>query len=167
MRKHLVGLLPILFLFSCTDLGLAPENRDFNISLKYGIFGANQLDTFHNSFTKDLLMDGSITVSLVLSAAELQDIQKKLLEIDFFSYPDTFMAQQSDTPFAYVEPSEIFVFRVKRGSAIKVLHWDTGIVPWPTGDRLAKLQEAIAFIKRIIETKPEYLRLPSPRGGYL
>ncbi|MDP2885379.1 MAG: hypothetical protein Q8P51_10210 [Ignavibacteria bacterium] len=122
------------------------------------------MDTFHNSFTKDLLVDGSITDSFVLSPDELHSIELKLLEIDFFNYPDAFVPPASDTPFAYFEPSDIFVFRVKPGSTIKTLYWNTGISPSPSSIVAMKLQEAITPSSKVHPGQNSIWISLDPRG---
>ena len=89
MRKCVIAAIAIVLL-SCSDVGLSPEERDFNILFKFGVTAHNELNTFENSYTKDLILDGTITVTLVLSQYELRAIEAKLLEIDFFSYPADF-----------------------------------------------------------------------------
>ena len=48
------------------------------------------LDTFKGTYTKDMVMDPSITVPLSLSEEEMDRIYQKMVEIDFFNYPDKF-----------------------------------------------------------------------------
>jgi hypothetical protein len=154
-------------LLSCSDAGLAPQDRDFNILFKYGVGARNELNTFENTYTKDLISDGTITVSLVLSANELHAIKTKLGESDFFSYPDTFRVDVRDTLSRAIEPHSTFCFRVKSGSAVKTLYWEDSVIPFYVDPRRKKLQEIVTFILDIISQKPEILQLPPVRGGYL
>jgi hypothetical protein len=167
MSKYLFALLPILFTLSaCSDLSTSPADRRFNISFKYGIGGRNELDTFHNEFTKDLLLDGTITVPFVLSDAELRSIESKLVQMGFFDYPDVIRPLPSDTIVSF-DPSALYAFEVRRDDFTKNLVWDTGLTALHPSEPVRKLQDAITFITIIIESKPEYQRLPAPRGNYL
>jgi len=165
MNRFLIITIAILLL-SCTETGISPEDRDFNILFRYGVGARNELDTFQNTFTKDLISDGTVTVSLVLSEAELHAIQSKLQQSDFFSYPDTFRVDVKDT-VRYIEPHSTFYFRVKTGSNIKTLYWDDWIIPSRADTLRENLRVIVSFILDLISRKPEILNLPPARGGYL
>ena len=161
--KRILLLLALLSL-SCSDSGLSPESRDFNLKLRYGIAARNELNTFQNTYKKDLILDGTVTAPFVLSDAELEQIKHEMIEIDFFSYPETFTVVRTDTIVVFIEPHSTYDFEVKYNSSLKRLHWDDGII---TNDqRAARLRELIRFIQSIIEAKPEYRQLPPARGGY-
>ena len=165
MKRSIFFLGLSALTISCTDQGTSPADRHFNIRFKYGVTARNELNTFENKFTKDLILDGTVTIPFVLSDNDLAAIEGKLTEIDFFTYPDTFIVQTTDT-VGYISHHSTFIFKVKSESIIKTLVWADAIVA-PLGDeRPSKLREAIAFIRSIIESKPEYQRLPAARGGY-
>ena len=67
-----------------------PSPSNFNLIFKYGVGAKNELNTFEGTYTKDMVMDPSITVNLSLSKEELDRIYKKIVEINFFGYPDQF-----------------------------------------------------------------------------
>ncbi|MGA9365225.1 MAG: hypothetical protein WBW16_12740 [Bacteroidota bacterium] len=161
--KRILLFLALLSL-SCSDSGLSPESRDFNLKLRYGIAARNELNTFQNSYTKDLIIDGTVTAPFVLSDAEFEQIKSKMIEIDFFSYPATFTLVRTDTIVVSFEPHPTYDFEVKYNSSIKRLCWDDGII---TNDqRATRLREFIRLIQNIVEAKPEYRQLPPARGGY-
>ncbi len=161
----------ILILFSlglnCNKQGTSLAERSFNIDFKYGVGALNEMNTFDNQFTKDLILDGTITVALVLSDNELAEIENKLLQIVFFSYPDTFIVQTSCAVVSYIEPHQTYIFMVEHESAFKQLFWSDAIVTTVEDPKVVQLREAIAFIKAIIQAKPEYQKLPAASGGYL
>jgi hypothetical protein len=166
MNRFLIALVAIL-LISCSDQGLTPKDRDFNIMLRFGVGGRNELNTFENTYTKDLILDGTITVSLVLSDIELDSIEYKLVQSGFFTYPDTFVVNAKDSLFVSLDPHPSYFFRVKHQSTVKTLYWDDSIVPFITDIRRKNLQDIVAFISNIVGRKPEFLNLPPARGGYL
>jgi hypothetical protein len=63
------------------------ERNPVNFVFRFGVGGLNELDTFHGTFTKDLCIDGTITARMILSEAELKQIQLKLIALDFFNCP--------------------------------------------------------------------------------
>jgi len=165
MHKFVIPIIALVLL-SCTDQGLSPQDRDFNIQFKFGVGGRNELNTFQNTYTKDLVMDGTVTVSLVLSENELQEIEARLVESGFFSFPDTLTVSPDDSLYISIEPHAMFYFRVKHQSTVKTLYWDDSIVPFYTDVRRKKLQDIVVFVSNIITRKPEFLSLPPARGSY-
>jgi hypothetical protein len=65
-----------------------PDN--FNLILKFGYGERNILDTFKSTFTKDMVVGPDTTIKLILDKSELNSIFNKMLDIDFFSYPELF-----------------------------------------------------------------------------
>jgi hypothetical protein len=128
MHKFVISLIAFVLL-SCSDQGLSPQDRDFNILLRFGVNGRNELNTFENTYTKDLILDGTITVSLVLSDSELQAIKERLIETGFFSYPDTLPVSPADSFLAAIEPHASNQIRVKNQSIVKTVFWNDTIVP--------------------------------------
>lgn len=124
----------------------------------------NVLNTFENTYTKDLILDGTITVPFLLADSELQRINVKMLEIDFFRYPDTFCVPIGDT-VGMMTPCSEYRFEVSYKSSIKHLVWADCIVSEDTA--AVKLRELNMLIENIIESKPAYSQLPPARGGYL
>jgi len=166
MNKFLIPTIAFVLL-SCSDQGLSPQDRDFNILLRFGVGGRNELNTFQNTYTKDLISDGIVTVSLVLSDRELQTVKEKLIEIGFFSYPDSLPVSPADSFLVAIEPHASNQIRVKNQSMVKTVFWNDTIVPSYTDIRRKNLQEIIAFIANMISQRPEILNLPPARGGYL
>jgi len=113
-----------------------------------------------------MVMDPSITVNLSLSKEELDRIYHKMVEIDFFGYPDEFKV----TVFPWQSkglklPYSSYYFCVDYDSKTKELSWKDNILN--NDKRAEKLRELINFIKDIIESKEEYKQLPPARGGYI
>jgi hypothetical protein len=166
MFKHVPMLaVSLLFLCACSDVGGSAETREFNLSLRYGILARNQLNTFQNTITKDLVLDGTVTVPFVLAASNLDSIEARMQQIGFFGYPDTVAVRSADNITATVDPACIYEFSVFSHGRWKALYWLNGIV---TADSQAvKLRDLIAFIQEIVESTPEYKQLPPARGAYL
>ena len=79
-----------------TGLTTTPAHEtpgDFGFVLRYGYGGfsrKNVLDTFAGTFTKDMIVDPSITTELRLSPEDLADIYRRMVEIDIWDYPAVF-----------------------------------------------------------------------------
>ena len=173
MKKLLLILLLSLFLITagCGDnvLTTTPKptpDGSFNFILRYGVTAKNVIDTYQGKFTKDMIEDPPITIDLRLTEEEMDRIYQKMVEIDFFNYPDRFMVNvPSGQPTHVVTPFNAYQFTVERDSQIKRLDWDDSIMN--PDEKANKLRELIDLIKGIIESRDEYKQLPEPSGGYL
>ena len=128
---------------------------------------ANELNTFEQTYTKDLVMDGTITVRFWLTEAEQQRILEKLQTVDFFHFPDTLMYRMGpDSVMVSISPDPGWQFiRVAHQNEDKMLYWR---YPLPEENEFVPpLLELMNLIIGIIESKPEYKALPAPRGGRL
>jgi hypothetical protein len=126
----------------------------------------NVLDTTRGTFTKDMVLAPSVTVPFRLSGEELARIYEKIVAIDFWSYPSRYVSHGNGQRF---EPPAGFRF----GTRLTVITEQGGkTVSWSGGyyadDRRAQdLRDLATLITRIIESKPEYKRLPPAEGGYV
>ena len=139
---------------------------EFNFIFKYGVTGRNILDTYQGTFTKDMVTAPGITTDLTLTVEEMDSIYLKMVEIDFFHYPEEFKVIVPEGELTgTVTPYSSYYFEVEYGPDIKILAWEDEITnPDAKADRL---RELINLIIGIIESKAEYQALPEPSGGYL
>jgi len=143
-----------------------PHPSNFNMIFKYGVGAGNELNTFEGTYTKDMIMDPPITVDISLSKEELDTIYQKMIEINFFGYPDQFSVfVPPGESVGMLTPYCSYYFKVEYDSKVKELSWEDNII---NEDKKAeKLRELIKLIRDIIESKEEYKQLPPPRGGYI
>ncbi len=134
---------------------------DFNLVLKYGIGAKNELNTFDETFTKDLVLDPPIATKLILTSQEKILILQKIDEMDLFSFPENFPVN----PHAWVTPQSDYYITVENGNQIKEISWNTNSLI--EADIKNSLDQLVSYITVLIEQKPEYKALPSPNGGYL
>ncbi len=92
-------LLIVAIVSSLADVNSGQEKKQgsplsFNFVFTYGVNADNVLNTFNGSFTKDLVCDPDTTVALVLAQADLDSIYRKMVEIDFFNYPESFSPER-------------------------------------------------------------------------
>jgi len=134
-----------------------------NIVFKYGYDYRNELNTFNGTFTKDLVIDGTATTRLVLSLQELNQIHKKLTDIGFYEYPETFPSA------GVVTPRADYYLKVQKGSAIKEVTWcsDSFIDANTSSQQVeSNLHELCDLMTNMIEGKLEYKLLPPANGAY-
>ena len=145
-----------------------PESRpsDFNLLFKYGygtINSRNILNTFNATYTQDMEKDPPITMDFSLSDEDMDRIYQKMVEIDFFCYPDEFVIPvPEDELVSGFDPYQGYFFRVECDHRIKVLQWEDNRLN--KNEDADKLRELIQRIRNIIESKDEYWDLPQPRG---
>jgi hypothetical protein len=177
MRLRLLTALMLCLVSACNDHGTAPQgyewplqdeptlhDRSFNILLRYGVGGRNELNTFYDTYTKDLILDGTATTRLVLSEADLDSIESRLNEVDLFSYPDTFVVPKKDT-IVTITPYQTYLLRIKSDFGVKSVFWQDSIIS--SDPKATKLRQVIVYIRTLVETYSEYKGLPPPRGGYI
>ena len=169
MKKYIILavtlaiLVPLLCLAGCGER--ESPISDFDLEFKYGITAGNVLNTFQGTYTKDMVADPPITVDFTLSEEEKEEIYLKMVEINFFDYPDKFSIEVlPDAIMTMVTPHNSYYFRVVDGSQTKELQWDDDIKnPDQQADRL---RELIILIRNIIESKEDYKALPTPTSAY-
>ena len=161
-KKYLLFLLLVLswslIMIGCSKTIIEPVSQ-------YG-FG-NELNTFEQTYTKDLVLDGYITVDFWLTEAEQESIRNKLQVVNFFSFPDTLIYQiGSDSIMVSISPDSGWQFlQVADENRDKIVYWR---YPFPEGNEFSqRLVELTNLMIHIVELKPEYKTLPAPRGRRL
>jgi hypothetical protein len=119
------------------------------------------IDTFNGTLTKDLILDGSVTIPFWLTTSEQESLLEELDRADFFNLPDTLLS----IPGVALEPNPSPDFlRVVANGKNKVVIWSYPIdLATANGQSVMRLSTAI---RNIVESKPEYKQLPPARGGY-
>jgi len=126
------------------------------------------MNKFEGTYTKDMIMDPSITVELSVTEEELDRIYQKMVEIDFFDYPDRFaVSVPPGESFGMVTPYSSYYFKVEYGSEIKELWWENEIININENEKADRLRELIKLITDIVESREEYKQLPEPTSGYM
>lgn len=164
MKRFLSITVLALLVMSCSDSGTSPESRNFNFKFSYGVNARNVLNTFQDTYTKDLIMDGTTTVSFTLPDSQLHRISSRMSKINFFNYPDTFIVPAGDTG-GFATPHSTYIFHVVNNSEVKDLYWSDSILSQDSA--AANLRELVTLIEDIISSNPKYAKLPPARGCYL
>ena len=168
-RRLLILTFVQVFLFmACTNNMVeeevrTPDEQFLKIDFRYG-FG-NELNTYDMTFTKDLVLDGYVTVDFWLTTEEQENIVGKLEENDFANLPDTIATYSAGDSIAIQiipSPGRQFI-KAKFDNIEKEVSF---YFPLPEGNPAsAKILDLYEFIINIIHNKPEYQQLPEPRGG--
>ncbi|MEW9673907.1 hypothetical protein [Ammoniphilus sp. 3BR4] len=136
--------------------------QDFEFLVKYGVGNKNILNTFEDTFTKDMVVDPAITINLKLSQEEMKTIYDEMRRINILDYPTRF-----DPESNIIEtPHQSYYLKIQISGEQKEIYWEQGISSGE--DEAIKLKELIDWYIRdeIIQSRPEYKKLPEPRGGY-
>lgn len=155
----ILTLLPIL---SCNENIIQPDEQFVNILFKYDF--KNELDTFNNTYQKDLVLDGLIKIDFWLTTDEQNQIIEKANQLNFFLLPDTILA---DTP-VQITPNPGQFLRIKTETEDHSILWNIILEEFQAEqyEDFLKVQQLAEFIRLIIESKPGYKKLPPANGGY-
>jgi hypothetical protein len=163
-------LLTALISFSCVDLITEKEDLNAkpdpqNIQILYKHDFRNEMNTFTQKLTKDLAMDGTITIDFWLTESEQNRIIDMAQQVDFFSLPDSMFCTKADSlrPELHPDPG-IQQLKIRYNNKEKTVYWSVANNYPNEYTRLSKLT---SLIKDIISAKKEYQDLPAARGGYL
>ena len=137
-----------------------PEVTVNDIVFHFGVDAKNKLDTKRESFTKDMVVDPPITVSMRLSAEDRDRIVRKAEGIRFFELPNKIVPPKPRTCFT--TPCENFYLEIRTRRHDNAVSWNNCNCEEPKD-----LIELRRFIQTIIESTNAYKSLPEPRGGYL
>jgi hypothetical protein len=150
-----------LVLAGC-DLGNTPRHdpQDVRIQFQYGF--RNMVDTFNGTLTKDLALDGTISIRFWLTTVEQEALMAELQKEDFFNLPDTLFAIPGMT--ISPDPGPGFL-RVAVDGVDKSVVWFHPVdVTQPDGQTIQRVSGAV---RALIEATSEYKELPAARGGYI
>jgi len=132
--------------------------RDFNFIYKPGIFGIDEMNTYTNIYTKDMVSEEAISTRLIISEKDMNRIKEKTEQINF----DKYKSDCSNIGEPYVDFSGSVYLKVENKGKIKIIE---------CGDSLARSDENLnglfILIDEVIESNNSYKRLPEPTSGYL
>ncbi|ADI00249.1 hypothetical protein [Salisediminibacterium selenitireducens] len=160
MEKLLFLLFLLFVLGACNSTGeVLPDEKpdDFAFSLKYGVTAANELNTYNNTYTKDLVEDGTATTEMILSNEEMNFIYEKFRSADVLGLPE----ENGESPC--MEPYNRYELSMTVDDEDYTVKWDTSCETIA----LNNWKDTMNVINReIIFPKDEYQSLPEPTGGY-
>lgn len=172
MSKKILALLPITFFIVLvgtyiyyekmqSDMVKSENVGDFGLLFKYGVGAKNELDTLNGTYTKDMIMDPSITTNLTLSVEEKWQIMNEIYSIDFFNLPNSFPIN----PHMWKTTQTDYFLKVQNGTQTNEVYWNANSL---LEDSIEKnLEQLVIYLIEIIENKEGYKALPTPTAGYL
>lgn len=136
------------------------KTKDFNFVFNYGVNAKNQLDTAKGQFTKDMILEPSITTNLKLSDDEMSTIYLEMKKINILGYPDNFKPKSNTIHTPY----DTYSIKIIVDGKEKNIYWkDESVSETKEAVQLRKLFKKI---EDIIVTKEEFKKLPEAKGGY-
>ena len=141
------------------------EGTSISIVYDYGVHGRNKLDTISGTYTKDMVVDPSVTVKLTLTNEERDTILAEARAVGFFELPSQIVPPDTTELGCLGTPCGEELLRITVNSTSHTVKWDDcNCSPSSERDRADRVGR---LIQKIIESKPEYKKLPKPRGGYI
>ena len=159
VKIFFLSLASIIAYSSCKNSLIEPDIQFVQIDFKYNF--KDELNTFENYYQKDLVIDGVIRVNFWLTQEEQDNIIQKLEETNYFTLPDTIL----NTAPVEVTPNWTQLLKIKYGNKEHTVVWNYIVKEYQT-EQYIKLLELAKYIKQVIESKPEYKKLPARNGGY-
>ncbi len=136
------------------------NGNNFDFKIGFDVDAKNVIDTFNDTFTKDLVPGSAIT-NLVFTEEEMKSIYEEMKKIDILTYSDTFDPEGN----IRITPYCTYNIKVQIDGRIKEIYWkDENISEVPEAIALRNL---IVHIRDIIYSKDEYKKMPEVNGGYI
>jgi len=112
-----------------------------------------------------MLVEPDVTIPLHLSDTQKAAIYQKMVEIEFFDYPDAFsIPTPKNGTVGILTPATLYRITVRNGELTKSLSWLDEIFA-PTTPKADHLRELFQLILKMIEEHPDYKKLPERKAG--
>ncbi|WP_341347925.1 hypothetical protein [Paenibacillus sp. FSL H3-0469] len=177
MRPIYYLLLAVLLLAGCNTnkdtqpnpeqpelLGEMPEEMpadfDFLVRYGYGEVTKNEINTYHNTVVKDLIMNGTATADITLTEDEMRSIYERMRDIRIMGKLELVPLKQSCAVVPYEEDS----WRITVNGFTR--NWSWSGENCELTEDAEQLLELRTFIAEIVAVKEEYQALPEADGGY-
>ncbi|SEN35762.1 hypothetical protein [Paenibacillus sp. OV219] len=139
-----------------------PSEFDFSVSFGYGEINKNEVNTYTDTVTKDLIVKGSATADLTLSADEMASIYAKMKAIDIMDI--TIKAHEPSTTTCEQTPYGEDKWKITIDGATREFSWTDRYCG--VSDEALKLKQLRMDIMKIVQAREEYKALPDSEGGY-
>ncbi|WP_051314882.1 hypothetical protein [Alteribacter aurantiacus] len=160
MKRMVFAVILVLVFVSCSNETSALPSEmpdDFDFSLHFGYGSNNELNTFEDTFTKDLIENGQETTDMILTDAEKSIIYEKMRDANVLDVAD----HTQGSPCMDPHPTYDLTLQARGETYSQV--WDTSC----TSRHTERWETFMDFLyQEIIEPKPEYQKLPKAVGGY-
>ena len=136
-----------------------PSDFDFSVSYGYGDRTKNEINTYADTVTKDLIMNGAATADIALSDDEMRGIYAKMREIDIMA-----AKKLPEKNGCFRTPSNEESWKVTANGETTTFTWTDEYCDLT--DDANRLLELRRYIHGIVEAKEAYKALPAAEGGY-
>ncbi|BBH22833.1 hypothetical protein Back11_41780 [Paenibacillus baekrokdamisoli] len=137
-----------------------PAMFDFLVRFGYGEVAKNEVNTYQDTVTKDLVVKGTATADITLSMDEMRSIYEKMREINIMGTKELVPTNSNCAKTPYMEDS----WKISIDGETKTLTWSEKSCD--TTDDAKQLLELRNFIQHIVASKDAYKALPEIEGGY-
>ncbi|WP_156123834.1 hypothetical protein [Paenibacillus sp. FSL R7-0273] len=134
--------------------------EDFAFSVRFGVMGKNEINTFEGTVTKDLVVKGTAQAELVLTDSEKADIYARLRTINIYRE----LKLEPDRKYCAKTPFSEEHWQIRVDGEVRSFSWDEEKCEI-TADA-EQLRELRSYIFELVQAKPAYLELPEAVGGY-
>lgn len=167
--RILLPFVVLMILISCSEKSKNPlfdrKQTEQIIKIDYIYSFADRINTFEKYCTKDLVLDGDITIDFWFQQDAQDTIIALVEKIDFFNLPDTLKYISLDSiSTIYLPDPGIQQLRIQFGEQDKTVYW-FHVNSYP--EEYDRLKQLTTLIKSIVCSDSEYQLLPEPTGGYL
>jgi hypothetical protein len=137
-----------------------PVDFDFLVSYGYGEVNKNEINTYKDSVTKDLIMNGTAAAGIAFSGDEMRSIYDRMREMNIMGSLELVPATLSCSAIPYQEDN----WQITADGVTRNLTWsDENCELTDDANQLLELRN---FIKDIVAGKDAYKALPESEGGY-
>jgi hypothetical protein len=153
----------LLAISGCGVKNTMPDEmpNDFAFSVQFGVGSKNEINTFDDTVTKDLVVDGTITKKIPLKKEEIKRVYQKMKQINVLEPKELEPKKKSCMQTPYGEDKwEIEL----NGETITFYLSEEYCKPTRDAKQLIELRN---YILDIVLNKDEYKKLPEPSGGYM
>ena len=136
--------------------------EDFNFSIRFGVTGKNEVNSFKDEVTKDLVSNGVAKATLELTDDEMKLIYERMRDIPVTDRLDMKLSKltYTCTKVPYIE--EHWIITINR----KTYTYDYSDENCALTKDAKKLKELRIVIFDIVKEKEAYISLPESVGGY-
>ncbi|QHW34070.1 hypothetical protein GZH47_26940 [Paenibacillus rhizovicinus] len=133
---------------------------DFDFKVRYGYGMKDEIDTYENTVTKDLIVKGSATADLVFSDSEMRTIYAKMKAINIMQLKELNPINPGCGQIPYDQAS----WTITIAGETKTLTWSGEHCSLTASAK--KLLELQTYIAGIVRATDAYKAMPAAEGGY-
>lgn len=160
----LISIILILsfFLISCNPTEQLSKQmpEDFNFSLQYGFSGKNEINTYTSTITKDLIENGTMSITFDIPYSDLEDIYNKLNDLDIINIKNKLIKEGLS-----IEPNSEYILNFTANDNEFTIYGDSTMYSIKNDDANNYI-EFVRYVIDYVESTSEYKSLPESKGGY-